>query len=171
MGDPRGFSLTNRIHLIQEQKFKQAAAVYINRKGDTAILVTLHYNGVGGFLFEDQTPKIVAISDCVEDLGACLRSALVATEVRPAKSFADHNPSDWPAFKSSGLRTIRKFESEFIRLSVEGANGANISCRIEGEPAINSELKVTTSANPCLPRQLGEKCLLVWRACRDKSLE
>jgi len=156
---------------MQEQKFKQQAAVYINRNGDTAILVTLHYNGDGGFLFEDDTPKVVAITDCVEDLGNSLHSVLVATEVRSAKSFADHKPSDWPAFKSSGLRTIGKFESEFIRLLVGGVNEANITCRIEGEPAKNSELKVSASANPCLPRQLGEKCLLVWRACRDRSLE
>ena len=145
------------------------AAVYIDRQGKTAIMVTLHRNGRGGCLVEDEQPRVVAVTEYLEDFGKALLEVFLKSEVRAERNLQQAQSTNWPAFRASGLRTVRKFESEFIRLEVSGANPANMTCVIEGGPETNSELKVVTSVNPRLLAVFAEKCLLVWRACRDRE--
>ena len=44
------------------------------------------------------------------------------------------SPREWPAFRASRMRTVKSFEQEYIRVSVCGANEANIAWVIEGYP-------------------------------------
>jgi hypothetical protein len=70
----------------------------------------------------------------------------------------------------SGKRSVHQFESGFIRLQISGANEANIIAMIEGFPEKDADLRVLSSANPAVPGVLGDSCLSVWRACRDRRL-
>ena len=40
-------------------KYRYNARVFISRHDETAIIVTLHYNGQRGFLFEDENPVVL----------------------------------------------------------------------------------------------------------------
>ena len=144
------------------------AAVYIDRQGKTAIMVALHRNGRGGCLVEDEQPRLITVTEYLEDFGKALLEVFLASEVRAERNLRHSKSTEWPAFKASGLRTVRKFESDFIRLELSGANSTNVICMIEGEPETNSELKIVASANPRLLAVFAERCLLVWRACRDR---
>ncbi len=154
----------------QEQtQAKKHAALYIDRAGEAAIVVTLHYNGPGGFLYEDETPTVTQ-PNAPDSLGSAVQRALDASDIRPPTSHRDKKLTEWPAFKSSGRRSVRQFEADFIRLHISGANESNIIYQIEGWPEKDADLRVVASASSAPVGQLGERCLIVWRACRDRSV-
>jgi hypothetical protein len=146
------------------------AALYIDRVGKTAIVVTLHYNGMGGFLYEDTAPSMIERSQDSKSVGTAVLTAFEKSEIRPPTTHRDQKLTDWPAFQSSGCRSVRQFEADFIRIHIYGANEANLIYAIEGSPEKDAELRVLTSAPSASPAKLGERCLAVWRACRDRSL-
>lgn len=148
---------------------KRHAALYIDRVGKTAVVVTLHYGGKGGFLYEDSAPSVIERSEDPDSVGTAVLQALEKSEIRPLISHRDKKRTDWPAFQSSGCRSVRQFEADFIRIHIHGANEANLIYAIEGSPEKDAELRVVTSASPLPPAKLGERCLAVWRACRDRS--
>jgi hypothetical protein len=156
--------------MFGKKPHQENAAVYVDRKGETAIVVSMHYNGAGGFLFEDDSPAVVAITGEPEDLGTVLLRALRACEIRTKSSQRDRKLTDWPAFRCSGRNTVKKFESDFIHLHVHGTSEANVTYVVEGWPAKDAELRAVANASGHSPAQLGERCILVWRACRDRVL-
>ena len=153
----------------EQTQTKKHAALYIDRTGKAAIVATLYYNGPGGFLYEDETPTVIQLND-PGSLGSAVRRALEDSEIRLTTSHRDKKLTDWPAFKSSGHRSVRQFEAHFIRLHISGANESNLLYQIEGWPERDAELRIVASASSALVEQLGERCLMVWRACRDRAV-
>jgi hypothetical protein len=155
---------------MSDEKVRRHATVYIDRERRMAIVVSVHRNGAGGVLVEDGEPRVLTISEDRAELGAALQEALKASTVRPAKNLRDLKRSEWPAYQSSGRKSVKAFEADFIRLDVSGANEANVTYVIEGSPEQECELRVraAASAAPGLAKELAEKCLLVWQACRDR---
>jgi hypothetical protein len=157
--------------LFPRKPAERGAAVFIDRAGSQAIVVAMHYNGVGGFLFEDEQPTVVAAPIESPVLGTTILAALCRTEVRPETSHRDSKKSAWPAYRASGSKSIRAFEAEYLRLQVRGANTANVTYVIEGRPSESSELSVCASVTShAEPMAVTAQCLRVWRACRDRSL-
>ena len=153
-----------------KKNHRRHAVVYMDRSGDTAIIVPLHYNGAGGFLFEDVEPIVIRTPNDPESLGTTIKRALMASAIRPESADRIGKLTDWPAFKSSRKKSVRQFESAFIRIDVSGMNEANLFYNIEGWPDKNAEVRVLASASAFRPEELGERCMRVWRACRDKVL-
>jgi hypothetical protein len=158
--------------LRRTHRHRRHATVYIDRGGAKAIVVAQHYNGgPGGVLIEDDQPTV--LGDLEDDLAlsAAIEDALVRSQVRPERDLRSMGRSDWPAYKASRASSMRAFEASFIRLSISGANEANIIFEIEGMPVpdpVNHELHVVAYAGRSL--DMGRQCLRVWRACRDRSL-
>lgn len=75
---------------------------------------------------------------------------------------------DWPSFKASQVRSVRAFESSFIRIAVRGANTANVTYVVEGWPDTSSDIPINTSVAAASP-DLGDRCLAVWQICRDRA--
>ena len=155
--------------LFNRDSFKQRCTVFINRSGQPAIVVAQHYNGRGGFLVEDEAP-IVLPEVGPPELGTTVIAALKATCVRPARNYRNRKLTDWPAFRSSGARSVRVFEEDFVRLQISGANSANIIYRIEGWPHKNARLRVIREVSMGSAAAIGDACLDVWRACRDRAV-
>jgi hypothetical protein len=153
----------------REQSHQRHAAVYIDRKGTKAIVVAQHYNGPGGVLVEDDGPTVVEDLTDTEKLTSVVVQALASSSVRDEVNLREPVAKDWPAFRVSGAKSKRAFEADFIVLSVHGATEANLTYLLEGFPEPNAELWVG-AAVPASAPELGDRCLDVWRACRDRSL-
>ena len=155
----------------KKEKITHHAHVFISRNSGAAIIVTLHYNGKGGFLFENEKPVVLQPPLEPESLGKETLAALQRTELRRPTSFANRKLRDWPAFNSSKVASVRQFQQEYIQISVSGANYANLVYVVEGEPALNAELHIVSSISSCVPSTiLGERILLVFAACRDRQV-
>jgi hypothetical protein len=153
----------------QGQPHQRHAAIYIDRKGTKAIVVARHYNGSGGVLVEDEAPTVVDGLGDTEELTSVVSRALASSSVRDEVNLRERTVADWPAFRASGVRSKRAFEADFIVLSVHGANESNVTYVLEGYPEPHAKLWIG-AAVPANSSELGDRCLDVWRACRDRSL-
>jgi hypothetical protein len=153
------------------EKIIHQANVFISKTDGVAIIVTLHYNGNGGFLYEDNEPVVITPPLEPSKLGQEIITALKRTSTNLLKITAPLKRTDWPAFKASNAESVRRFEQTFIRILIRGANASNLVYVIEGEPQKDSVLRVTSSlSSSAQPKQLGDRILLVYRACRDRQL-
>lgn len=149
------------------ETYRRHVSVFISRKADKAVIVPMHCHE--GVYIEDEN---VAFTDTPLDphaLGTLIREALMLSQLRSGDGWRSGSPRQWPAFRASGARTVKSFERDYIRISVVGANEANIIWEIEGYPAKDAELRVTASVSAghkfLVP--LGERVLRVFHACRD----
>jgi len=147
------------------------AHVYISRKDETAIVVTLHFNGEGGILFEDSSPVLLLPPFDALDLGRKLSAALSRTQVHSPVSFAKRKLTDWPAFRASKAKSVRHFEEEYIGILVAGANESNLVYIIDGSPEKDAELHVVANVSSSAPpTELGDLIRRVYSACRDRQV-
>ncbi len=152
-------------------KYSHHARVFVSQHDETAIIVALHYNGPNGLLFEDDHPVVLRGPLEATTLGNETKAALDKTQIRPPVSFANHKLKDWPAFKAGRTKTVRQFERDFIDIHLRGANEVNLVYLIEGYPDKDAELRVLTSiSSGAAPEKLGDKIILVYRACRDRQI-
>jgi hypothetical protein len=151
-------------------QIQQHAHVFISRIGQSAIIVTLHFNGAGGILFEDAAPSTVSPLDAVA-LGQATLNALQRTQILPARSFAGEKLRDWPAYQASKLSSVRMFEAQHIPILVSGANASNLIYTLEGELGKDEELRITASISSSAPAaKLGALLIKIYEACRDRRL-
>ncbi len=160
-------------HSNGEQKPREAmkkfARAFIARSGSTAIAVTMHMNQ-HDIWHEDDAPTVLNKPFTAEDLGNAIAEAMRKTD-RRTRNARDSKLSDWPAYKASGERTVRKFEESFIVISIEGANAANLIAVITGDPEKDAILQVRgTISTSVVPAELGERVLQVYKACRDRRV-
>jgi len=52
---------------------------------------------------------------------------------------------DWPAFKASKLKSIKEFEKKYFRISIHGANEANIILVLEADMKSKNNINLTSS--------------------------
>jgi hypothetical protein len=148
---------------------RRAARVFIHRDGREAIVVAMHYNEDRIGYEDDMAALITSRPDAVR-IGKEVVEALNKSAIRP-KNLRDTKLADWPAYRTSGAKSVREFEAEYIQLCVEGANEANVVYVITGIPKKDSELQVTSSVSSCSPPDdLGKRVLRVYQACRDRKL-
>jgi len=109
-------------------KFVQSCEVYCHQKSNRA-LVAKQFNHAG--LTADQPDGIVEVPFLDTDqLATSICSALKDCIFEPKFNYRDLKASDWPAYKKSGEKTIKKFETDFIRLHIRGVNESNLSFQI-----------------------------------------
>jgi hypothetical protein len=146
---------------------RRHASVFISRNADKAVIVPMHFHE--GVYVEDESVTSTETPLDPRLLGTLIREALMRSQCRSGNAWRGGSPRQWPAFRASGVRTVKSFERDYIRVSVVGANEANIIWEIEGYPAKDAELRVraTVSAGQRFLVTLGERVLGVYHACRD----
>ena len=155
----------------KEIKVKQNARVFISRNENIAIIATMHYNGKGGFLYEDEKPVVMSSPIEPENLGQITLNALRATRIKILNINTMRKKSDWPAFKISKVKSMRKFEQDFICMHIRAANEMNLIYQIDGDPYVGSELHVSASiSSAAKPENIGVCLLTVFRACLDRRI-
>jgi hypothetical protein len=142
-------------------RFVRDCGVYLARDGGT-VLVAATVNHAGMSVERADGVESGSVSD-VAGLGALVRKKLGECTLGPPADLSRYKKTDWPAYIASGLKTVRAFESRYVRLHVRGANDANITWEVMS-PAFPSDAWLTSacSAN-ATDRELGE-WLLDFRA-------
>jgi hypothetical protein len=152
-----------------EIKIIHHAHVFISKTDEVVIFATLHFNGIGGFLYEDRTPVVLPPPLDPEVIGQTALTVLHQTTIKKQNLEKRPKLTDWPAFKASKMASVRQFEQSFIPILIKGANESNLVYVIEGVPSMDSELNVTSSISSSAESiLLGMRILSVYRACRDR---
>lgn len=147
------------------------ASVFISREEEIAVIVTLHFNGKGGFLYEDNEPTILLAPLQPSILGQTLLATLKSTTIKELFLPGRRKLTDWPAFKASKVSSVRQFEQSFISILISGANDVNLIYVIDGEPYKDAELHVTSSVSSgASPEKIGKCLMTVFRAFRDRRI-
>jgi hypothetical protein len=86
-----------------------------------------------GIWYEAETPAVLQGPLTAETLGGAVVTAMRAT-ARRSRDLRAQKFSDRPSYRASGSTSVRTFEQEFISLSVDGANDANVVAVVTGAP-------------------------------------
>jgi hypothetical protein len=152
------------------EPLRKFARVFIARSGFRAIVVGMHTNE-HDIWSEDDSPTVLNKPFTAEELGNAIAEAMGRTDRINGKNLREGKLTDWPAYKASGERTVRKFDESFIEISVEGANPANLIAVITGIPQKDANLQVTsTISTGVVPAELGDRVLEVYKSCLDRRV-
>ncbi len=165
------FEIMSSSESVQQPReaMKRFARLFIARLGSRAIAVGMHMNE-NDMWYENDSPIVLNAPFTAEDLGRAVAQAMGKTD-RRAWNARDAKLTDWPAFKASGERSIRKFEGSFIEISIQSANASNLVVIVTGNPEKDAVLQVTsTMSTSVVPAELGARVLRVYEACRDRRL-
>ena len=147
--------------ILKEGDLRRRCVLYFHRSKAEVIIATQFkvppHEYARYFEHED------AISTCPTDdaaaLGKAVKDHFIASRERKEEKRLDKpSKKDWPAFKASRLRSVARFERDYIIVEVSGANKANIIVRLETEPLPN-EIKLTAHCNPLVENVLGASLL------------
>ncbi len=106
------------------REYFMACNVYCHPDADQAIVAAVYNHG--GLMAEiPGGATLVKFSDSPK-LHDAVRAAIEACEYDENYNYSDQKKSDWPAYQVSGYKSIKQFETEFIRLLVKGVNENNI---------------------------------------------
>jgi hypothetical protein len=102
--------------------FKKSTAIYLHRLQDRALVATHKWDEyaseVEGGVSEGRISDRVALGSMIaEGFHGCFYAKRHPDELR-------RKTTDWPAFKASGEKTVRRFEENWVRYSVSSLIGA-----------------------------------------------
>jgi hypothetical protein len=106
------------------REFFRACNVYCQPDADQVIVAAVYNHG--GLMAEKPGGTTVAGFSNSVKLHDAVHAALEACEYEENLNYSDQKKSDWPAYQASGYKTMKRFEAEFIRLLVKGANEKNL---------------------------------------------
>lgn len=147
------------------------ACVYIAREEAPVIVCTEHETHEG-VRFEGEDPVVLGSALDAATLGDAVLSAMRHSDRRRLNlREARPNRSDSPAYRASGLHSMRQFEERFIALTVRDPSGHQQVLVVSGLPEPDSELSVESSVSVHAPAIARGECILrVFRACRDRRV-
>jgi hypothetical protein len=145
-------------------ELKKHAVVYISDKYKHLIIAPMSQNDAG-IIYEQDTCTALAYSEEATELGELTLDNFNRYSVKDV-NLRDHKSTDWPAFKHSKSKSVRAFEQDYIRISVEGANEKNIILLFSGLPYKNCKLTVNASISYHADKEeIGQRILSVYDAC------
>ena len=149
---------------FRDPPFERVVQLYC--RGPRFIVAATHFTR-DGIHVEQPAPVVLEVARPVE-LGMAFRTAFDACSRREVDLSA-WKKSDWPAFRASGLRSIKAFEREYTAMQCVGLNPSNAVVRASAQCPDDPELELSIAFNPLLdPGQVGERLLrLARRAMAD----
>ena len=114
------------------------------------VLIASTFNH-GGMFAEKPGGALSCEASHIRTLGKYIKQKLDECEYKADFNHSRKKKSDWPAYKESGFKTMKAFESNFIPYRIQGANEANIIWQIASPPLRNgielhSYMSVSASA-------------------------
>jgi hypothetical protein len=102
--------------------FKKSTAVYLHRREDRVLVATHKWDEyaseVDGGVSEGRISDRVALGSIIaEGFHSCFFAKRSPDELR-------RKPTDWPAFKASGEKSVRRFEDNWVWYQVSSLIGA-----------------------------------------------
>jgi len=112
------------------------ATVYL-AEGRPAIVSALHYNS-DGIYYEQEAPLVLPMA--TEDgLASALREALGRYSLRE-ESLRGRKATEWPAYRASGMKSLRGFEDTYLRIQVRALNEAELIFEASAKPSGESDV-------------------------------
>jgi hypothetical protein len=139
------------------------ARIFLADDQKPAIVAAMHYNAAGINYEQDEAVAITGWRESLQ-LVAALRSALERFSFRD-RNLRDSKRSEWPAYRASGCRSIREFESSYFCISVHPANEAEIIYIAEARPLGEEEISLSVTANSRVDKEIGQRVLKLYDAC------
>jgi hypothetical protein len=129
------------------REFFRACNVYCRPESNQAIVATVYNHG--GLTAEKPGGASVVVFSDSPALKRAIQAALDCCEYEENFNYSGLKRTDWPAFQASGCKAVKRFEADFIRLSIRGINDKNffydVSSPEFGEFGLH--LKIVVNAN------------------------
>jgi hypothetical protein len=129
------------------REFFKACNVYCRPESNQAIIAAV-YNHGGLTAEKPGGSTVVAFSDSTA-LKQEIQAALGCCEYEEKFDYSGLKRTDWPAFQASGYKTVKRFEAEFVCLSIRGVNEKNFFYEVCSPEfgAFGLHLKIIVNAN------------------------
>jgi hypothetical protein len=138
-----------------------------NRPG---IVTAMHFNSAGIY-YEQEEPCVL---DSWRDglaLAASLRSSLERFSFRKA-NLRDAKKTDWPSYRASRCRSVREFESLYMRIHVRALNEAGLFYDAYAEPPGESDITLHVTLNRhARDEEISRQLLKVFDVCHRLSAD
>jgi len=126
-----------------EKEFEKSMAIYISSEYGK-ILIAPHYVDESWLRYEQEEIEILNL-DCYDEiLGKSIK--------RNFNMFAKKNIAgkkrtlkDWPSYKASKLKSVKEFEKKYLKISINGANEANLFMVCEADMKSVNNINLTSS--------------------------
>ena len=127
----------------EQEKFPKMVVLYVSAERNT-ILIAPQYVDESWLRYEQEEIDILDFN-CTDDvLGAAIK--------RNFNKFAQKNmenkkrtSKDWPAYQATKLKSMKAFEETYFRISITGANEANIIMIFEADMKSKHEINLTSA--------------------------
>ena len=127
----------------KQKKFPKIVVLYVSSELKK-ILIAPQYVDESWIRFEQEEIEILEFNCTDELLGESIK--------RNFDKFAKKNREnrkitsrDWPAYQASKLRSMKEFERKYFRISINGANEANIIMVFEADMKSKNHINLTSS--------------------------
>jgi hypothetical protein len=120
------------------------AHIYAAERRPT-IIAPMYFNSAG--IGYEQEDPLVAESGAWEAVALNLRVALKRYSFHEA-NLRDHRLSDWDSFRTSGLRSGRQFQREYLRIEVRAFNEAELLYDARCQPHGEEDITLHVTLNP-----------------------
>jgi len=127
----------------REQSVERVVRIYFS--GTRSIVAAMHRNDAG-ICYEQPDPAVVDVRQPAE-LGVAFRAAFDAFSLRD-RDLSGMKKSDWPAFKASGLPSMKEFEREYTAVLCEGLNSSNAVVRASRVYPGDAGMELSIAFNP-----------------------
>lgn len=131
--------------LRRDPPLERLVQVYFS--GTRFIVAATHRNGAG--IYYEQPSPVVVDNAQPADVGAAFQSAFDACSVRE-RDLSGWKKSDWPAYRASGLPSVRAFERAYTAIQCQGLNTANATVRASCVYPADREMELSIAFNPRL---------------------
>ena len=140
------------------------AHIYLGATVKEAIVAALHHNSAG-ILFEQDGPAVIADWRQAPGLGVALRFALERFSLQE-RNLRDYKKTEWPSYRASNSRSVRKFEATYIRISVQALNEVELFYDAYACPPGEEEISLHVTLNRCGPdEEFDRKISRLFNAC------
>jgi hypothetical protein len=139
------------------------ARIYLADDTKPAIVAAIHHNAAGIYYEQDEA---VVVADWREvlPLVAALRSALERFSFRD-RNLRDSKLSEWPAYRVSGCRSVKEFQSSYFCISVRAANESELCYIAEAHPLDEREISLCVTINRHGDDEAGRTLFRLYDAC------
>ncbi len=145
-------------------------AIYLSNEYDK-ILIAPFFIDESWVHYEQEEIEILKFDVNDEILGESIKRNLNKFEQKNA-DFTSRNKKDWPAFKASNLKTVKEFESKFLRISISGLNEANLILAFDAETKSKDEIDFRTTISAYADNSaLGYRLRKLFKAQLERKIE
>lgn len=133
-------------------------SVHVYFSSDAFIVAATHKNHDGVY-FEQPDAKFFRGIPSEYELGQSFRTAFDQFSIR-SKDLRSNKKTDWPAYKASGLGSVKQFEESFRFVYCSSLNSSNSLMRASTAHASDPLIELSISFNPLLQAEVVGSHLL-----------